>query len=151
VRASTFIPVVLCLLAASACGGDDAPADGGGGSGGGTCIDPVSRECDLAFPATYDRFYDELLGSTCAAGGASCHGPDGAMGGLVLADREMAHDYLLGNVDGRARVVPGDPECSPLVARIESDDPEFQMPPLAKLTAEQRCSIIQWIDMGAER
>lgn len=141
--------VLPCLLAVgAACNGDGPVPDDAGPM---NCIPPISRECDLAFPPTYDRFYEELLQGTCAAGGTSCHGPDGAMAGLVLDDRDMAYDYLLGDVDGRARVIAGDPECSLLVHRIESDDPEFQMPPLAPLTDEERCSIIQWIDMGAER
>ena len=128
-----------------------AGSGGGGTSGGAACLEELSRECSLAFTATYEAFYDNLLGRTCAAAGTSCHAAEGAMGGLVLEDREMAYDALLGNLDGRARVVAGDAECSPLVARIESDDPGFQMPPSAKLSPEQRCAIIQWIDMGAER
>lgn len=142
--------LLSCLLAA--CNGDDAvpPDDSGNGA---NCLADVSRECDLAFSPTYDAFFDNLLGRTCGASstGGSCHGPEGGMAGLFLHDRDMAYDYLLGDVDGRARVVPSDPECSVLVQRITSEDPDFAMPPGAPLIAEERCSIVRWIDMGAER
>lgn len=148
-------------FALAACGGDDAnPAGSGGSSGnGGTggsgedCLDPLSEACDLAFAPTYDAFYDNLLNRTCGASstGSSCHGPDGGMAGLYLHDREMAYDYLLGRVDDRARVIPDDPECSVLVHRIESTDPDFLMPPTARLSDGERCAIERWIATGAKR
>lgn len=148
-------------FAIAACGDDDTNPAGSGGSGGngGTggsgedCLDPLPEACDLAFAPTYDAFYDNLLSRTCGASstGSSCHGPDGGMAGLYLHDREMAYDYLLGAVDDRARVIPGDPECSVLVHRIESTDPDFLMPPTARLSDGERCAIERWIATGAKR
>lgn len=150
------------FLALVACGDDGGmPAaagtgDGGGGTGGSAgadCLDPLPERCDLAFAATYDAIYENLLGRTCGSSstGTSCHGPDGGMAGLFLHDREMAYDYLLGHVDDSARVVPGDPECSMLVRRIESTDPDFFMPPTSRLSDGERCAIERWIAMGAKR
>lgn len=155
-------PFPWAVLALCACNGAGSPsADAGqGGAGGGaggsdgpTCLDPLPQSCDPTFAPTYEAFYDNLLGRTCGASstGSSCHGPDGGMAGLYLHDRDMAYDYLLGNVDDRARVVPGDPECSVIVQRIESKDPNFFMPPTARLSDGQRCAIEQWIAMGAQR
>jgi hypothetical protein len=158
--------VVAAALALCACGDDGGGAGSGasGGSGGsaGTsagagggpnCIDPLPDECGLAFAPSYDAFYENLLRATCGASstGGSCHGPDGGMAGLFLHDREMAYDYLLGDVDDRARVIPGDPECSELVRRIESTDPDVMMPPTGRLSDGQRCAIERWIAMGAKR
>jgi hypothetical protein len=134
--------VAICGFALS-CATDDS----------GACLDPLPRDCQPAFPPTYTGFYDNLLRETCGAAstGGSCHGPNGKKAGLVLSDRTEAYDYLLGQIDGRARVVPSDPECSLLEQRLESKDPSFVMPPGAKLSEYQRCAIRQWIANGAKR
>ena len=127
---------------------------GADGAMSGDCLEPLPLgpdECDLVFMPSFDAFYDDVIAPTCAVAGTSCHGSAGMQGGMDLSEREMAYDTLLGNVDGRARVMPGDPECSLMVQRLQSDDPGFQMPPLAKLSPEQRCSIISWVAAGAVR
>ena len=141
-----------------ACGDAGAGTDAANDNpGAGSCLDRLPRgpdECDLQFAPTYDAFYENLLGTTCGGSstGSSCHGPEGGVNaaGLFLGDHDKARAYLLGEVDGRVRVVPGDPECSILVQRIESKDPDFQMPRGGMLSPEQRCSIVTWVAMGAE-
>jgi hypothetical protein len=81
----------------------------------------------------------------------TCHTADAAMAGLVLQDADQAYSLLLGQT-GRARVNPGDPACSLLVIRLESNDPTFRMPPgPTPLLESARCDILQWIANGAAR
>ena len=52
---------------------------------------------------------------------------------------------------GRA-IVPGKPDESELIVRIESDDPELHMPPKKsgkQLTADQIATLRRWIEQGA--
>ena len=48
--------------------------------------------------------------------------------------------------------MPGKPEESELIARVESDDPDLQMPPKKTgkpLTAEQIALLRRWVEQGA--
>jgi hypothetical protein len=150
-------PISIALLAATGawggCGDGAAPDGGQAGTGSPMqCLpDELPLDCGPAFQPTYEAFFNTHLRATCSAGGTSCHSADGAQAGLELDDRELAYDYLLGNVDGRARVVPGDPQCSPLSMRLESDDPEFVMPQGSQLPEGHRCAVRQWIANGAQR
>jgi hypothetical protein len=146
----TTLARVAGLFAASVallgCGEDKPPAS--------SCDTPPQQRCEASIPTTYDAIYDQIIRQGCggSATGASCHGPEGKKGGLLLADREQAYSYLLGDVDGRVRVTAGSPECSGLVHRLDSDDPSFRMPlGPPKLSEGLRCAVRQWIAMGAER
>lgn len=143
--------MLLVLPIACACNGDDAPADGDGGQE--RCLDPLPLDCDLTYAATFDAFYDNRIARTCGAAGTgtSCHGPEGEQGGLVLFGADHAYDHLLGYIDDRPRVVPGDPECSLLVQRLESENPDFVMPVGGRLEEGERCAVRRWIASGAER
>jgi hypothetical protein len=143
--------MLIALSVACACNGDDAPADGDGGRE--RCLDPLPLDCAPTYPPTFDAFYDNRIARTCGAAGTgtSCHGPEGEQGGLVLSGADPAYEHLLGQIDGRPRVVPGDPECSPLVQRLESEDPDFVMPVGGRLSDGERCAVRQWIAAGAER
>jgi hypothetical protein len=148
---SRQVVLLVLMLLAAACGDDAADvADDGAVPG---CLDPLPLDCEPTFAPTFAAFYRNQIRTTCGASstGTSCHaGPDGQLG-LVLADEDSAYDYLLGEVDGRARVIPGDPECSILVQRLESSDPDFVMPVGMPLLAGERCAVRQWIANGAER
>lgn len=136
------------LLALGACNGDD---DGGGEA---ACLQPLPLDCEVAFPPSFEAIYDNVISARCGITGAggSCHGPEGMQGGLMLAGEDEAYDALLGEVDGEARVVPGDPECSELVRRIESDDNDYRMPRgPTPLRDTERCAIRRWIAEGAMR
>jgi hypothetical protein len=151
----------LCALFAlalcsglGACGGDD-DDDTATTDDGGECTTKVSLDCKPTFdPPTYDKIFENVLRPTCgsSASGTQCHGKQGMQAGLVLADHDEAYQSLLGDLDGRARVVPGKPECSILIARLESTEKRFRMPLNSDpLDDGLRCAIEQWIANGAEK
>jgi hypothetical protein len=137
----------MALVLVAGCG--DEPADDGDG-----CLEALALDCQPAYPPTFRNLFDNELGNTCGSSvtGSSCHSAQGAMGGLVLETFDAAHAHLLGEADGRARVLPGDPECSLLMQRLESTDTQFRMPPGASSLPENvRCAFRQWIANGAEK
>lgn len=153
----------LCILSAlslcaAACGDDDADGGEPGGPAAGmdappACLDALELDCAPTFAPTFERFFENQLSSTCggAGTGGSCHA-EGGLGGLVLDDADAAHAALLDDGrEGGALVLPGDPECSPLMMRLESDDPMFVMPVGGKLDEGARCAVRQWIANGAQR
>ena len=125
----------------------------GGGSSGFDCVQDLDLSCSpQSDPPTFQAVFDDTLHPTCASGKGTCHTADVQMGGLVFEDIDQSYDLLLGNVDGRARVMPGDPSCSLIVERLEADTPTKRMPPASEpLPAAERCTIEQWIAQGAQR
>lgn len=79
---------------------------------------------------------------------AECHGLDERNGGISFADRTS----LFREADsGMLPIVPGEPQNSELMLRIESDDEDLQMPPEGeRLTVEQVAVLRDWIAAGAE-
>ena len=80
-----------------------------------------------------------------------CHGPDEShrKSGLRL-DTESGSRMDLG---GYTAIEPGCSDCSVLISRIQSKDPEEQMPPPERnkaLTETQKDLLRQWVDAGAE-
>jgi len=127
-------------------------ADDGSSMNGGACLAELELDCTPTYPPTFDEIYARRLQRTCAANGGLCHGPEGAQGGLGFADADAAYQALLGDRAGHPLVIPGDPECSVLIQRLESEDPNFVMPSRGpRLSAGQRCAIRQWVANGAER
>ena len=81
----------------------------------------------------------------------ACHGPDdkARKAGLRLDTKEGAFAKLK---SGGLAIVPGKPEESELIDRIESDDPDLHMPPKKsgkQLTADQVAMLRRWIEQGA--
>ena len=79
-----------------------------------------------------------------------CHGPDdeSRSAGLRLDQSEGATAIK----DGIAAIVAGDPEKSELIRRIETADPDDQMPPPDSerhLSSEQKSLLRAWIAAGA--
>jgi hypothetical protein len=77
----------------------------------------------------------------------SCHGADSAsrQADLRLDRRDDAVEY--------GAIVPGDPDSSPLLDRVFSDDPDEVMPPPTTkkvLSADQKDLLTRWIAAGAE-
>ncbi|MFO1461748.1 MAG: PSD1 and planctomycete cytochrome C domain-containing protein [Verrucomicrobiota bacterium] len=96
----------------------------------------------------FNRDIRPVLSDNCFA----CHGPDVAKvkGGLRLDDRERA---LQPAKSGKVALVPGKPEASELIARIQTADAEDRMPPAEShksLTAPQKELFRRWIAEGAE-
>ena len=78
-----------------------------------------------------------------------CHGPDDQKGGLRLTGIEFADKKLK---SGNIAVLPGHPERSALVSRINATDPDDIMPPPGKappLTEQEKRLLSEWIREGA--
>jgi mono/diheme cytochrome c family protein len=135
----------------------------GCGDGGGSAQRPDTGADDEVRPAALaagdrreDRPFDfgrdirPILSDNCYF----CHGPDSAVadqtGGLRLDSFEGA----TASRDGAdPAIVPGDPDASPLIRRIESSNPNMVMPPPAshrKITPAQAELLRRWIAEGAE-
>ncbi len=95
----------------------------------------------------YDRDIRPLLSDRCF----KCHGPDASSrkAGLRLDLFDPATD----NTNGPAAIVPGDIDASELWKRINSTDPDEQMPPPTSnkkpTTPQDRELIRKWIITGA--
>jgi len=81
-----------------------------------------------------------------------CHGPDdeARKAGLRLDHRETA---IKETDSGSAPIVPGRPDDSELVARINASDESVRMPPRStnlQLSPQQRDLLRRWIAAGAE-
>jgi hypothetical protein len=78
----------------------------------------------------------------------SCHGGDEPEAGLRLGERDSA---LGKGESGLVAVVPGKPDESELVRRIQSSDADERMPPEGEkpLTAEEIDKLKRWIAEGA--
>jgi hypothetical protein len=113
-----------------------------------TCLEALPGDCAALYEPVFEQVYQQTLASKCAVPGGACHAAAGAKGGLALEGIDAAYDNLL--ADG-VRVVPGDPECSVLVHRLESTDSSFVMPVGAPLSQAERCAIQEWIRNGALR
>ena len=112
-------------------------------TGGWSVLFPVTTcAAEISSPVSYARDVRPILAQHCFA----CHGPD-AQG----RQAELRLDTLDGQRDSGA-VIPGDPEHSPLMRRVLSDDPEVRMPPPSSkrvLTAAQKQTLQRWIQAGA--
>ena len=100
-----------------------------------------------SIPLQFNRDVRPILSDHCYA----CHGPDehSREANLRLDKRASA----LGTNKARAAVVPGRPELSELVFRIESEDKDELMPPpkLHKpLSLAKKKILIRWISEGAK-
>ena len=96
----------------------------------------------------FNRDIRPILSDNCYA----CHGPDSnkRKAGLRLDLRDGA----LGKLKSDAfAIVPGHPEKSSLIERIQTKDEDDRMPPAdsgKKLTPEQMALLTRWIAEGAE-
>jgi hypothetical protein len=132
--------------AAAACGGDDS------GEGAPACV-ALPETCTPSIDPTWPEIYGKILNVSCGATGTgtTCHGSAGLQGGFGVYDMNMTYDGLIGT-SGKARVMPGMPECSLLMERLTSDDPNFRMPRGSpKLDAGLLCAVQKWIENGAAK
>jgi hypothetical protein len=114
-------------------------------------LDLPPSDCTPLYTPTFDEMFAQTLEPKCAVAGGACHASTGAKGGLILDDADAAYEMLLNPPDAPARVLPGDPECSPLIQRVFAEDATSVMPPGNPLASAERCAIVQWIRNGAER
>jgi len=99
-----------------------------------------------AEPIHFSRQIRPILSENCIA----CHGPDdkGRKGKLRLDDEQDAKRDRKGDFV----ILPGKPEQSELIKRIESDDPDDVMPPPKQhktIPAAQVALLKEWIRQGA--
>jgi hypothetical protein len=99
-----------------------------------------------AEPISFSRQIRPILSENCIA----CHGPDekGRKGKLRLDDERDAKRDRKGDFV----ILPGKPEQSELIKRIESTDPDDVMPPPKQhktIPAAQLALLKEWIKQGA--
>ena len=96
----------------------------------------------------FGRDIRPILSNKCFA----CHGPDDAKRKAALHfDRKVG--IYSETTSGVIPVVPGDPEASELIRRIESTDPAEHMPPPdagKQLLDDERIKLVAWVKAGAE-
>ncbi len=112
------------------------------------CHHPQSR-AKAAHPIDFNQDVQPILASRCF----SCHGPDPEMrkAGLRLDLAEAAMKKRQGHPDA---IVPGHPEKSELIHRIESTDSHYLMPQTPQgeakpMKPEEIAILRQWIQGGA--
>jgi hypothetical protein len=140
----------LQLLAATLCAGLIAAACG---SDTNECI-ALPDTCNPVLSTDFNTIYQSVLAPRCGtgAGVTTCHGSAAPQAGLSMSDVNTAYNSLLGVGSTQARVVRGDPGCSPLMARLTSADASARMPRGdAPLGAGVICAIQSWINEGAAR
>lgn len=108
----------------------------------------LAREEKPAAKVDFNRDIKPILARNCYA----CHGADDKKrsAGLRLDEREAA---ISPRKKHPAAIVPGKPEKSLVIERIESDDDAERMPPPEtgnQLTKEQTELLKRWINQGAE-
>ena len=98
-------------------------------------------------PVDFNRDVRPILAKNCFA----CHGPDEGTREAEL--RLDSFDGATAELDGRRALVPGKPDESELVSRIESSDPDVVMPPPDSghiLKPLEKDLIRKWIAAGGE-
>jgi hypothetical protein len=102
----------------------------------------------LAAEIDFNREIRPILSNNCF----KCHGPDDNLreAGLRL-DKSAAATAELDS--GSTAIVPGKPDESELIARINTEDEDLLMPPASSnkhLTAAQKQLLADWISSGAK-
>ena len=102
----------------------------------------------VSSPAAADdvEFFEARVRPLLAERCHDCHGPDRQRSALRLDS--VAH-MLAGGSRGPA-VVPGDPDASLIVRAVRGEEPEYEMPPRDKLSAEEIDVLVTWIENGAK-
>ncbi len=154
--------LLLSIVACGACGHDnsdvdekvDPVSDADDDAMDWSCLEPLprgkNRECTPAYEPSFENIFNKTLSRSCGFSG--CHDASSAASGMVLdKDIETAYRALTKPPEGTpwVQVIVENPECSPLMMRLESQDAAFKMPPQGALSAGERCAITQWIADGA--
>ncbi len=110
--------------------------------------DPPRPGASHPRPVDFAREIRPILAENCFA----CHGPDDrARKAKLRLDVKEGALAALGS--GDRAVVPGKPDDSTLVFRVESDDAELLMPPKAsgkQLAPDQKALLRRWVSEGAK-
>lgn len=114
------------------------------GVGGASSGTPGTKQ----FQPKFDRDIRPILAENCFP----CHGPDENKRKAKLR-LDCGEDAMKPLPDGEIAVVPGQPDQSKMVGRINAKDEEELMPPVKsgkKLSSQEIESITRWIKQGAE-
>jgi hypothetical protein len=133
-----FVRLLALGILAGACSGQPAPERP-------ECIE-LEASCSPLYQPIFDELFTRTLKPTCGQGGGSCHGADGARGGLVFDDPDEAYALLK-----QGRLVPFDAACSEIVVRTHDLGQDWSMPPGQPLSEAERCVIRLWVEQGANR
>lgn len=138
-------------LALYGCNGDGSPPSEMTVDGGCEVLADAPLDCTATFePADYAAIYDNVIARRCGSSDVGCHGSD-SPSGLELSEPDSAHAALLGATGGPVYVVPGHPECSELIHRVQSSDRRVRMPLNGDpLDDGLICAMRHWIADGAE-
>ncbi|MFT5290977.1 MAG: hypothetical protein ACI82F_003053 [Planctomycetota bacterium] len=117
--------------------------------GGASSVPDLSEvQPDVALPPVlFGRDVRPILSDRCF----KCHGPDAAA--LQANLRLDSFEGATRDNEGSFAIVPGDPEGSELLRRVESDRSGFMMPPpdsgKKALTDDERATLRRWVEGGA--
>lgn len=107
----------------------------------------VACVLSAARPVEFNRDVRPILSDKCLA----CHGADAKAKGIAL--RLDVESIAKGDLGGRRAIVPGSPETSEMMRRINTDSKAKKMPPVFTghaLTEAERGVLTQWISEGAK-
>jgi hypothetical protein len=147
---SALGPIAVAAALVALGGGAGCASSDGEKSAGLSCVENLDLSCAPLYTPDFDHIFTNTLHPTCAQPGV-CHAADSGQAGLVYENADTAYALLLGQNAGHPRVVPGDPSCSPLIERIETSDPSYEMPPGKPLSDPEKCAFVQWVAAGAKR
>lgn len=105
----------------------------------------ATTRADDADSAQGIEFFEKRIRPLLAERCYKCHGPKKQESELRL-DR---HSGILAGGQSGAAIVPGRAKSSLLIAAVEYQNPDLQMPPKKKLSASEIADLKRWIDMGA--
>ncbi len=95
-------------------------------------------------PVDFSADIKPILNKKCI----TCHGGVKAKAGFSVLFREEA---LASTESGKPAIIPGDPEHSEMIRRLESDDPEQRMPYKHEPLSEDEITLLRrWIRQGAK-
>ena len=106
----------------------------------------VSDSAALPDRVEFNRDIHPILSDRCFA----CHGPD--KNKREAETRLDTLEGLRGNVEKTGPVVPGNPNASEMIRRIESSDNDTRMPPREhgkEVSEYERALLRRWIEQGA--
>ncbi len=133
-----LLPILLLtLLLAAGCsdmGDPVSPNDNNNGNGDPTPADTLSWTGDI---------YPDIISTYCI----SCHSSSIQLGNLDLTD--FAGWIDANSLSGNPYVVPGDPDASELVWRVEGTNGLQRMPQGGQLASSEIEAIRTWIEQGA--
>jgi hypothetical protein len=134
-----------------------------GGAGKNSSSKDAGNDAGKGQP-TFSAVFSEIIVGTGCNGGALCHG--GVVGNLTMNDKAATYKALVGvqamgknlmpmplpdcKDSGLTRVVPGDPDNSLMIMKVEHTQPcGDSMPPGGMLAADKVAQLRAWIMNGA--